>query len=111
MRPDDGCLIPKFVSQALRGEPLTVSTATEPDQESAVRGRPLEGVRHLMRSPEIRPVNFGNPVEYTIREVAGLILELSGSESKLLHEPLSQDDPTQCRPDITRARGILAAKG
>ncbi len=59
----------------------------------------------------MRPVNFGNPVEYTIREVAGLILKLSGSASKLLHEPLSQDDPRQCRPDITRAHEVLAAKG
>ena len=55
----------------------------------------------------MRPVNFGNPVEYTVREVAGLILELSGSASKLVYEPLCQDDPRQRRPDIPRAREAL----
>ncbi len=61
----------------------------------------------LMRSPEVRPVNIGNPVEYTVKEVAGLIVELSGSSSELVYEPLPQDDPKQRCPDITRAREVL----
>jgi nucleoside-diphosphate-sugar epimerase len=60
-----------------------------------------------MRSPEVQPVNIGNPVEYTVKEVAGLIVELSNSSSELVHEPLPQDDPKQRCPDITRAREVL----
>ena len=61
----------------------------------------------MMRSQERRPVNFGNPVEYTVREVAAPILKLSASASELVYEPLPQDDPKQRRPDISRAREAL----
>ena len=67
----------------------------------------IEGVLRLMHSTETRPVNVGNPVEYTVREVAELILEISGSESPLAYEPLPTDDPKQRCPDITRAREVL----
>jgi nucleoside-diphosphate-sugar epimerase len=60
-----------------------------------------------MGSPETRPVNVGNPVEYTVKEVAALIMELSGSTSELVYEPLPQDDPKQRCPDVTRAREVL----
>ena len=60
-----------------------------------------------MGSPETRPVNVGNPVEYAVREVAELIVELSGSTSGLVYEPLPQDDPKQRCPDVTRAREVL----
>ena len=60
-----------------------------------------------MRSDEVRPVNIGNPVEYTVKEVAALIVGLSESASELVYEPLPQDDPKQRCPDITRAREVL----
>lgn len=60
-----------------------------------------------MRSPETHPLNIGNPVEYTVREVADLILKLSASASELVYEPLPQDDPKQRCPDISRAREAL----
>ena len=59
------------------------------------------------RSPEVHPVNIGNSVEYTVKEVVTLILELSTSASELVHEPLPQDDPKQRCPDVTRAREVL----
>jgi len=61
----------------------------------------------LMKSDEVRPVNIGNPNEYSVREVADLVIELSGSPNRLAYEPLPQDDPKQRRPDITRAREAL----
>ncbi len=67
----------------------------------------IDGVFRLMRSDERRPVNVGTPVEYSVREVADLILELSGSASELVHKPLPKDDPKQRCPDITRARDSL----
>jgi nucleoside-diphosphate-sugar epimerase len=60
-----------------------------------------------MRSEEGRPVNIGNPVEHTVREVAELIVELSESGSQIVYEPLPEDDPKRRCPDITRARGVL----
>jgi dTDP-glucose 4,6-dehydratase len=107
MRPDDGRMIPNFVSQALAGEPLTVYGDGSQTRSVQYVDDLIEGVLRLMRSDERRPVNVGNPVEYTVREVAGLILELSGSASELVHEPLPEDDPKQRCPDITRARDSL----
>ena len=107
MRPDDGRMIPNFVQQALSGEPLTVYGNGEQTRSIQYADDLIEGVRRLMRSEEARPVNIGNPVEYTVREVAGLILELSGSESAIAYEPLPADDPKQRCPDITRAKKVL----
>jgi nucleoside-diphosphate-sugar epimerase len=67
----------------------------------------IEGAFRLMKSSESRPVNLGNPVEYMVREVAELVLELSGSESTIVHEPLPEDDPKRRCPDIRCAREAL----
>jgi len=67
----------------------------------------IEGVIRLMRSDETRPVNIGDPVEYSVREVAEMVIELSGSRSAISHQPLPEDDPRRRRPDITRARELL----
>ena len=107
MRPDDGRMIPTFVSQALSGEPLTVYGDGSQTRSVQYVDDLIEGIVRLMRSPEERPVNLGNPVEYTVREVAELVLKLSGGASPLIHEPLPQDDPRQRCPDITRAREVL----
>ena len=107
MRPDDGRMIPNFVRQALSGEPLTVYGEGNQTRSVQYVDDLVEGVVRLMRSDEVRPVNIGNPVEHTVKEVAGLILELSNSASELVYEPLPQDDPKQRCPDITRAREVL----
>src|SRR5919205_2780598 len=107
MRPDDGRMIPNFVGQALSGEPLTVYGDGNQTRSVQYVDDLVEGVIRLMRSSEIHPVNIGNPVEYTVREVAEMILELSNGASELVYEPLPQDDPKQRCPDITRAREVL----
>ncbi len=107
MRTDDGRMIPNFIQQALSGEPLTVYGSGSQTRSVQYIDDLVEGVLRLMKSPETRPVNIGNPVEYTVKEVAGLILDLSGSASELVHEPLPQDDPKRRCPDITRARETL----
>ena len=107
MRPDDGRMIPNFISQALAGEPLTIYGDGSQTRSVQYIDDLIEGVILLMRSPERRPVNLGNPIEYTVREVAELVLELSGSPSELVYKPLPEDDPKQRCPDITRAREVL----
>jgi dTDP-glucose 4,6-dehydratase len=107
MREDDGRMVPNFIRQALLGEPLTVyGEGTQTRSVQYVEDL-IEGVIRLMRSDETRPVNIGNPVEYSVREVAGMIIELSGSPSEISHQPLPEDDPKQRCPDITRAREVL----
>jgi dTDP-glucose 4,6-dehydratase len=108
MRPKDGRMIPNFIHQALSGKPLTVYGDGSQTRSVQYVDDLVEGVFRLMRSPETRPVNIGNPVEYTVKEVAGLILGLSGRVGELLHKPLPQDDPKQRCPDISRAREVLS---
>ncbi|HZY64924.1 MAG TPA: UDP-glucuronic acid decarboxylase family protein [Rubrobacteraceae bacterium] len=120
MRPDDGRMIPNFIQQALSGKPLTVYGDGSQTRSIQYVDDLIEGVFQLMRSPEVRPVNIGNPVEYTVREVAELILELterltesqkpSNSESRLVCKPLPADDPRQRCPDIALAREVLGWK-
>ena len=107
MRPDDGRMIPNFISQALAGAPITIYGDGSQTRSVQYIGDLIEGIILLMRSPERRPVNLGNPIEYTVREVAELVLELSGSPSGLVYKPLPEDDPKQRCPDITRAREVL----
>ena len=113
MRPDDGRMIPNFISQALAGEPLTIYGDGSQTRSVQYVDDLIEGIFRLMRSPETRPVNVGNPVEYTVREVAELILELTASKepsngkSAIVYKPLPADDPKQRCADITRAREVL----
>jgi dTDP-glucose 4,6-dehydratase len=100
-------MVPNFMRQALRGEPLTVYGDGNQTRSVQYVDDLIEGVVRLMRSEETRPVNIGNPVEYTVSEVAALIIELCGSDSEISHRPLPEDDPQQRRPDITRARSVL----
>ena len=106
-RADDGRMIPNFINQALSGAPLTVYGDGSQTRSVQYVDDLVEGVLRLMRSTETRPVNIGNPTEYTVKEVAEIILRLTGSGSTLVHEPLPADDPKQRRPDITRAREAL----
>jgi dTDP-glucose 4,6-dehydratase len=107
MRADDGRVVPTFISQALAGRPLTVYGDGTQTRSLQYVDDLVEGVFLLMRSRETRPVNIGNPVEYTVREIAEMIVELSGSRSELSYGPLPQDDPKRRCPDISRARELL----
>jgi dTDP-glucose 4,6-dehydratase len=107
MRVDDGRMVPNFIQQALLGRPLTLYGEGTQSRSVQYVDDLIDGVLRLMRSAEDRPVNIGNPVEYSVRQVAEMILEISGSQSGIIHEPLPEDDPKQRRPDITRARETL----
>ena len=107
MRADDGRMIPNFISQALSKRPLTVYGDGSQTRSVQYVDDLVEGTLRLMRSSEDRPVNMGNPHEMSVLEIAGMIIELSGSGSELVHEPLPQDDPRRRCPDITRAREVL----
>ena len=78
MRPDDGRMVPNFIPQALAGKPLTVYGDGTQTRSVQYVDDLIEGVVRLMRSAESRPVNIGNPVEYTVREIAEMVMELSG---------------------------------
>jgi dTDP-glucose 4,6-dehydratase len=103
MRPDDGRAIPTFISQALRGEPLTVAGDGSQTRSICYVDDLVEGIVRLLRSAIAGPVNIGNPHELSIRELAELIRRLSGSSSSIEYIPLPQDDPLVRRPDITAA--------
>jgi dTDP-glucose 4,6-dehydratase len=107
MREDDGRMIPNFISQALSGRPLTIYGDGSQTRSLQYVDDLMEGVFRLMKSSEARPVNIGNPVERQVREIAGMVIGLCGSESELVHEPLPEDDPKRRCPDITRAREVL----
>jgi dTDP-glucose 4,6-dehydratase len=107
MRVDDGRMVPNFIQQALLGRPLTVYGDGSQSRSVQYVDDLIDGVLRLMKSPEDRPVNIGNPVEYSVRQVAEMILEISGSQSGIVYEPLPEDDPKQRCPDITRARETL----
>lgn len=108
IRPDDGRMIPNFIFQALAGEPLTVYGGGEQTRSVQYVDDLIDGVRLLMNSAEHRPVNVGNPVEYRVKDVAEMILNLSGSGSQITYHPLPEDDPKQRCPDISRAREVLS---
>jgi dTDP-glucose 4,6-dehydratase len=107
MRPDDGRMIPNFISQALSDRPLTVYGDGSQTRSIQYVDDLIEGTLRLMWSSERRPVNLGNPQEMSVREIAALIIELSGSGSGIVFEPLPEDDPRRRCPDITRAREVL----
>ena len=107
MRLDDGRMIPNFICQALRGEALTIYGDGSQTRSIQYVDDLVDGVRRLMESNESRPVNIGNPTEYTVGEVAQMILRLSQSSSSLDYEPLPSDDPKQRCPDNSRAKEAL----
>jgi dTDP-glucose 4,6-dehydratase len=106
-RPDDGRMVPTFISQALAGRPLTVYGDGTQTRSLQYVDDLVEGVFRLMQSEESRPVNIGNPVEHPVREIAEMIVSLSGSESEIVYRPLPEDDPRRRCPDISRAREAL----
>ena len=105
MHPFDGRVISNFIRQALVGEDLTIFGDGSQTRSFCYRDDLIEGMIRMMRAPDdfVGPVNLGNPDEFTIRELAELVLELTASRSKLVFHPLPADDPRQRRPDITLA--------
>jgi len=107
MRLRDGRVVPAFVSQALRGEPLTVFGEGKQTRSFCYVSDLIEGIWRLSRVDFHEPVNIGNPTELTVKQFAEMIIQITGSASRLVYEPLPQDDPKQRRPDITRAKQLL----
>ena len=107
LHPGDGRVISNFVMQALRNEPLTVYGHGQQTRSFCYVSDLIDGIVRLAWSSEHLPTNIGNPGEFTILECAQAILEVTGSSSKLVFEPLPQDDPTLRKPDITKAKNIL----
>lgn len=107
MRPNDGRVVSNFIVQALRGEPLTIYGDGSQTRSFCFVDDEIRGLIALLDSDENHPVNIGNPNEFTILELAELVLELTGSSSVIERHPLPTDDPTQRQPDITRARELL----
>ncbi|MFC2969129.1 UDP-glucuronic acid decarboxylase family protein [Acidimangrovimonas pyrenivorans] len=109
MAPDDGRVVSTFIVQALTGQPLTIFGAGDQTRSFCYVDDLVDGLIRLMRAPEgtKAPVNLGNPGEFTIKELAQLVLEKTGSSSELSYRELPQDDPHQRRPDISRARNLL----
>lgn len=107
MQLDDGRVVPAFIDQALRGEPLTVFGDGSQTRSFCYVSDLVDGLWRLSRSEERYPVNLGNPAEMTILEFARRILALTGSRSKIESRPLPEDDPKVRRPDISKARRIL----
>jgi dTDP-glucose 4,6-dehydratase len=107
MRLDDGRVLPNFMGQALRGEPLTVYGNGSQTRSFCYVSDLVDGIYRLLFTEFHEPVNLGNPSEVSILEFAREILSLSGSKSSLEFKPLPQDDPKLRQPDITRARQLL----
>jgi dTDP-glucose 4,6-dehydratase len=107
MRLDDGRALPTFMSQALRGEDITVYGDGSQTRSFCYVDDLVDGIYRLLLSDYHRPVNIGNPSEITLLQFAEEILALTGSNSKIVYEPLPQDDPKQRQPNITKAREIL----
>jgi dTDP-glucose 4,6-dehydratase len=107
MRPNDGRAIPTFVRQALDDQPITVFGDGSQTRSFCYVDDLIRGLVALAESGEHMPVNVGNPGEFTLLELAELVLRLSGSQSEIVYEALPEDDPQQRQPDITRAKELL----
>lgn len=106
-RVNDGRVVPTFINQALRNDPITVFGEGQQTRSFQYVDDLIEGIRRLMDASYTKPVNIGNPTELTILEFAKLILQLTGSKSEIIYKPLPQDDPKTRRPDNSRAKEIL----
>jgi dTDP-glucose 4,6-dehydratase len=107
MRPNDGRVVSNFIVQALRGDPLSIYGEGQQTRSFTYADDLIEGIFRLFFSDRVEPTNIGNPVEFTIRELARLVLELTGSDSELAFHPIPEDDPKVRQPDITNARAAL----
>jgi UDP-glucuronate decarboxylase len=109
MHPNDGRVVSNFIIQALKGEDITIYGNGQQTRSFCYRDDLIEGMIRMMNTDNsfTGPINIGNPNEFTIRELAELILKLTGSKSKLINMPLPEDDPMQRQPDISLAKEKL----
>jgi dTDP-glucose 4,6-dehydratase len=108
MREDDGRMVPTFIQQALSKRPLTIYGEGTQTRSIQYVEDLIEGTIRLMKSQESRPVNIGNPVEYSVGEIARMVIEISGyKEGEVVHEGLPEDDPKRRCPEISRAKEVL----
>ena len=107
MRPRDGRVVSNFIVQALSGEPITIYGDGLQTRSFCFVDDEIEGICRLYERGDSLPTNVGNPGEYNMRELADLVVELTGGKARIVREPLPQDDPKVRRPDITRAREKL----
>jgi UDP-glucuronate decarboxylase len=109
MHPFDGRVVSNFIRQALRGEDITIFGDGSQTRSFCYRDDLIEGMLKMMAGPDdfVGPVNLGNQDEFTILELANLVIDLTGSKAKVVHKDLPVDDPKQRRPDITLAQEKL----
>jgi UDP-glucuronate decarboxylase len=105
---NDGRVVSSFIAQALQGEPLTVYGEGQQTRSFCYVDDLIEGFVRVSRLKQLDgPMNLGNPSEFTVVDLAALVMELTGSKSRIEHHPLPADDPRQRQPDITRARQLI----
>jgi UDP-glucuronate decarboxylase len=109
MHPKDGRVVSNFIVQALQGEDITLFGDGQQTRSFCYVDDLLDGMTRLMDSPDevIGPINIGNPNEFTIKQLAEAVIQLTGAKSKLVFRPLPSDDPKQRQPNITQARDVL----
>jgi dTDP-glucose 4,6-dehydratase len=107
MRARDGRVVSNFVVQALLGEPLTIYGEGQQTRSFCYVSDEVDGIFRLFMSDHTDPVNIGNPNEFTVRQLAELVIAMTGSRSPIEHRPLPTDDPKVRKPDITKARTLL----
>jgi dTDP-glucose 4,6-dehydratase len=107
MQPHDGRVVTNFVVQALTGEPMTLYGDGNQTRSFCYVDDEIDGIYRLFMKGDSQPTNIGNPVEFTMRQLADLVVELTGSKSPIVTRPLPSDDPKQRQPDITKARKQL----
>jgi len=110
MSPDDGRVVSNFIIQALRGDPITIYGTGKQTRSFCFKDDLLDGLMLLMASPAdiSYPINLGNPSEFTVAELASIVVSKTGSRSEIVHEDLPVDDPRQRRPDISLAEKTLS---
>ena len=107
MRPRDGRVVSNFIVQALNNEPLTLYGDGSQTRSFCYVDDEVEGIYQLFMKGDSQPTNIGNPVEFTVRQLAELVIELTGTNAPIVMKPLPEDDPKVRQPDITRARTTL----
>lgn len=107
MQPNDGRVVTNFIVQALTNQPLTVYGDGSQSRSFCYVDDEVEGLYRLFMRGDADPTNIGNPVEFTVQQLADMVIEMTGSRSTIERKPLPKDDPKVRRPDITRARRLL----
>ena len=107
MRPRDGRVVSNFIVQALNGEDLTIYGDGSQTRSFCYVEDEVDGIYRLFMNGDAQPTNVGNPIEFTVRQLAEMVIELTRTNSRIITEPLPQDDPKVRKPDITRARTML----